>query len=87
MGTINEMTALNDVSFMAMPVNFITIIGSNGAGKSTLMNCIAGVFPAETGKITLDGIDITENAGAQAGQIHRKSIPGSDERNGFRYDY
>ena len=59
-GTINEMTALNDVSFHGNAGDFITIIGSNGAGKSTLMNCIAGVFPAETGKITLDGIDITK---------------------------
>ena len=38
----------------------MTIIGGNGAGKSTLMNCIAGVFPAESGTITLDGIDITK---------------------------
>ena len=46
-GTINEMTALNDVNFHGSAGDFITIIGSNGAGKSTLMNCIAGVFPAE----------------------------------------
>ena len=59
-GTINEMTALNDVNFDGSAGDFITIIGSNGAGKSTLMNCIAGVFPAESGTITLDGIDITK---------------------------
>ena len=40
-GTINEMTALNDVNFHGSAGDFITIIGSNGAGKSTLMNCIA----------------------------------------------
>lgn len=54
------MTALNDVNFHGSAGDFITIIGSNGAGKSTLMNCIAGVFPAESGTITLDGIDITK---------------------------
>ena len=59
-GTINEMTALNDVNFHGSAGDFITIIGSNGAGKSTLMNCIAGVFPAESGTITLDGLDITK---------------------------
>ena len=59
-GTINEMTALNDVNFHGSAGDFITIIGINGAGKSTLMNCIAGVFPAESGTITLDGIDITK---------------------------
>ena len=64
-GTINEMTALNDVNFHGSAGDFITIIGSNGAGKSTLMNCIAGVFPAESGTITLDGIDITKMPGLE----------------------
>ena len=58
-GTINEMTALNNIDFQAAPGDFVTIIGSNGAGKSTLMNCIAGVFPVDSGKIVLDGKDIS----------------------------
>ena len=59
-GTINEKLALNGVNLNLNPGDFVTIIGGNGAGKSTLMNCIAGVFPAESGTITLDGIDITK---------------------------
>lgn len=58
-GTINEMTALDSIDFEAAPGDFVTIIGSNGAGKSTLMNSIAGVFPVDSGRITLDGEDIT----------------------------
>ncbi len=58
-GTINEMTALDGIDFEAAPGDFVTIIGSNGAGKSTLMNSIAGVFPVDSGRITLDGEDIT----------------------------
>lgn len=58
-GTINEMTALDGVDLNVAPGDFITIIGSNGAGKSTLMNCIAGVFPIDSGKIVLDGADIS----------------------------
>jgi putative tryptophan/tyrosine transport system ATP-binding protein len=59
-GTINEMTALDGVNFHGASGDFITIIGSNGAGKSTLMNSIAGVFPVDSGKIVLDGKDMSD---------------------------
>jgi len=35
------------------------LIGPNGAGKTTLFNIIAGLFPPTTGRITLDGEDVT----------------------------
>ena len=35
------------------------LIGPNGAGKSTLFNVIAGVHPPTSGKVTMDGEDIT----------------------------
>ncbi|AYF97308.1 ABC transporter ATP-binding protein [Protaetiibacter intestinalis] len=37
----------------------ISVIGTNGAGKSTLFNCIAGTFPASSGRIELFGEDVT----------------------------
>ncbi len=58
-GTVNEKTALRDVSLHLDPGDFVTIIGANGAGKSTLFNAIAGSFYPDTGSITLDGQDIT----------------------------
>ena len=39
--------------------DFLTIIGSNGAGKSTLLNLIAGTVLPSTGRISLNGDDIT----------------------------
>ena len=38
---------------------FIAITGPNGSGKSTLAKIIAGILPATSGKIYLDGVDIT----------------------------
>lgn len=58
-GTANEKAALCGVNLRVEPGEFITVIGGNGAGKSTLMNCIAGVFRADSGTITIDGRDIT----------------------------
>ena len=59
-GTINEKTAIRNISLEVARGDFISIIGSNGAGKSTLLNAISGVFLTDAGTITLDGIDITD---------------------------
>lgn len=59
-GTINEKTALNDVSITINDGDFITVIGGNGAGKSTFLNAICGTISVDTGKIELDGKDITD---------------------------
>ena len=59
-GTINEKVALQDLSLHLAPGDFVTVIGGNGAGKSTMLNSIAGVFPIDSGKIVIDGVDITK---------------------------
>jgi len=58
-GTPNQRIALDDVSLTLEQGEFVTLIGGNGAGKSTFMNAISGVFLADSGRITLDGKDIT----------------------------
>jgi branched-chain amino acid transport system ATP-binding protein len=47
------------VSFSVPPGAIVGLIGPNGAGKTTIFNLIAGVFPPDTGTISLDGRDIT----------------------------
>lgn len=59
-GTINEKRALRGLNLHLYPGDFATVIGGNGAGKSTLMNSIAGVFQVDSGKIIIDGDDITK---------------------------
>lgn len=58
-GTVNEKKALDCVSLSAQDSEFITVIGSNGAGKTTLFGAISGSFPLDSGRIVLDGKDIT----------------------------
>jgi len=58
-GTVNEKTALRDLSLHLEPGDFVTIIGSNGAGKSTLFNAICGDFYTDSGSIVLDGKDVS----------------------------
>ena len=59
-GTIDEVTALDNVNLNVYPGDYVTIIGSNGAGKTTMLNIIAGVFPPERGgRVIVNGDDIT----------------------------
>ena len=57
--TIFEKVALSHVSLDVKDGDFISIIGANGAGKSTLFNAICGSFLTDSGRIILDGEDIT----------------------------
>ena len=58
-GTVNEKVALNCLSLHMQPGDFVTVIGGNGAGKSTMLNAVAGVFGVDSGKILVDGVDVT----------------------------
>ena len=58
-GTPSRHVALDGASLTLNTGDFVTVIGSNGAGKSTLFNAIAGNFWLDSGRIELDGQDIT----------------------------
>lgn len=58
-GTITEKKALLGIDLELSDGDFVTVIGGNGAGKSTLLNLIAGVHTCDTGKIELNGTDLT----------------------------
>ena len=58
-GTVNEKCALDHVSLHLLPGDFATVIGGNGAGKSTLLNCISGAYAPTSGRILIDGTDVT----------------------------
>ncbi|WP_300383254.1 ATP-binding cassette domain-containing protein [Clostridium sp.] len=58
--TINENKVFDSFSLEVEKGDFITIIGSNGAGKSTLLNIIAGNILLDSGEITIDSTDISD---------------------------
>ncbi|MBL4787471.1 MAG: ATP-binding cassette domain-containing protein [Cohaesibacteraceae bacterium] len=59
-GTPLETQALRNINFKVPEGQFVTVIGSNGAGKSTSLNVIAGIAPLMSGKVEVDGLDVTD---------------------------
>jgi len=51
--------AIKDVSFTVEPGEFIVMVGPSGCGKSTLLRSIAGLESITSGKVTINGRDIT----------------------------
>ena len=52
-------TAINDTSFAIEPKQIYGLIGPNGAGKTTIFNIITGNYSPTSGKVFLDGKEIT----------------------------
>jgi ATP-binding cassette subfamily B protein len=51
---------ISDLSLVAEPGMTVAIVGPTGAGKTTLVNLIMRFYELNGGRITLDGVDITE---------------------------
>jgi ATP-binding cassette subfamily C exporter for protease/lipase len=49
---------LKNLSFAISPGDVLGVIGASGSGKSTLARLLVGVWPAQQGKVRLDGADI-----------------------------
>jgi len=52
--------ALDDVSFTIPDGASVAIVGKSGSGKSTLMHVISGLDRATSGKVVIDGVDISK---------------------------
>lgn len=54
-----ELKALNGVDLTLEEGKFVVVLGPSGAGKSTLLNMLGGLDSPTSGKITVDGRDIS----------------------------
>lgn len=54
-----EINALSGVDFSINKGEFVIVAGASGAGKSTILNILGGMDQATTGKVIVDGNDVT----------------------------
>ncbi len=55
-----EIRAVDGIDFSIQKGEFVVIVGPSGAGKTTVLNILGGMDTATSGKITVDGQDITK---------------------------
>jgi branched-chain amino acid transport system ATP-binding protein len=63
--------AVNGVSFAVQQGEVLGVIGPNGSGKSTLFNCLLGQLQPSSGRVHLDGRDVT---GWPPAQLNRRGV-------------
>ena len=61
----NKQTVLHDINFKLNEASIYVVLGPNGAGKTTMFRTIAGILEPFSGRILLDGQDLTSSSQAR----------------------
>jgi len=69
-----DVPALKDVSLSITRGDFVAIVGPSGCGKSTLLHLLGGLVQPTSGRILIDGVDISSLSDSQRTAIRRKKI-------------
>lgn len=70
----NLVPAVDDVSFSVEKGEFVAIVGASGSGKSTLLHLIGGVDRPTSGKIFVDGNDISKMNDDKLAVFRRRQV-------------
>lgn len=70
----NLVNAVDDVSFSVEKGEFVAIVGASGSGKSTLLHLIGGVDRPTSGKIFVDGNDISKMNDDKLAVFRRRQV-------------
>ena len=63
-----DRAVLDSIDLHVDAAEIVALLGPSGSGKSTLLRVIAGIVPADEGRVVLDGIDVTHTP------THRRSV-------------
>ena len=66
--------ALDQIGFRVQAGEYIAVMGASGSGKTTLLNCISTIDTVSSGRILLDGRDITAIPAADIAAFRREAL-------------
>ena len=69
-----DVPALRGVSFEVQQGDFVTIVGPSGSGKSTLFYLLGGLTQATSGRLVIDGDDLSTLSDSERTQLRKKKI-------------
>jgi len=69
-----EVIALDGVDLSVEAGEFVAVMGPSGCGKSTLLNLVGGLDHATSGRVIIDGADLTELSDDKLTELRRRRI-------------
>lgn len=70
----SPVTALRGVNLRVEHGEFIAIMGASGSGKSTLLHAVAGLTNVDSGRVLIDGQDLSELSDARLTRFRREKL-------------
>jgi putative ABC transport system ATP-binding protein len=69
-----DVPALRGISFQVERGEFVTVVGPSGSGKSTLFYLLGGLTRADSGSVTIDGVDFATLSDGERTKLRKKKI-------------
>jgi putative ABC transport system ATP-binding protein len=69
-----DVPALRGISFRAERGEFVTVVGPSGSGKSTLFYLLGGLTRADSGSVTIDGVDFEKLSDGERTKLRKSKI-------------
>ena len=66
-------SAVSGINLQIMPGETVGIVGESGSGKSTLARAMLGLTPISAGRVSFDGIDLSQQRGAGLARLRHES--------------
>ena len=70
----NQVVAMDGVTLDVQPGDFLALVGPSGSGKSTVLNTMGCLDPPTSGRVIIDGVDVTDQTAAERGRLRRDKI-------------
>ncbi|PVZ69047.1 lipoprotein-releasing ABC transporter ATP-binding protein LolD [Pelagibaculum spongiae] len=75
-----EIEVISDINFKIYRGESVAIVGSSGSGKTTLLNMLCGLDHPTSGKVLVDGIDLSSLSETALGKLRNRNL-------GFVYQF